>query len=172
MVWMVMIVVTVVAIMAEILNPYEIVLAVMRMTIYLALMSVLTVLVESGWMVMMAGLNMMKLLRSMLHWYYSRVKVSLKLWWRNVMHESLVFQFLRSTAVPSLLLCEPSIAPGHPFLTVTMMTSNEAETLASGLIPGSRASFLNLDAPDHHGPAHCMLMRFFGGTVDVNNVVG
>ena len=170
MVWMVMIVVTVVAIMVEILNPSEIVVAVMRMTIYLALMSVLTVLVESGWMVMMAGLNMMKLLRSMLHWYYSRVKVSLKLWWRNVMHESLVFHFLRSTAVPSLLLC--AIAPGHPFLTVTMMTSNEVETLASGLIPGSRASFLNLDAPDDLGPAHCLLMRFCGGTVDVNNVVG
>ena len=86
------------------------------------------------------------------------------------MHESLVFQFLRSTAVPSLLLC--AIAPGHPFLTVTMMTSNEVETLASGLIPGSRASFFNLDAPDDLGPAHCLLMRFCGGTVDVNNVVG
>ena len=102
MVWMVMTVVTVVAIMAEVLNPNDIVVAVMRMTIYLGLMSVVTVLVESGWMAMMAGLNMMKLRRRMLHLDHSRVELTLKLWVRNGMYESLLFHFLRSTAVPSL----------------------------------------------------------------------
>ena len=160
-------VVTVVAIMAVVIKPIDIVVAVMRMMIYLGRMSVVTVLVESGWMAMMAGLNLM---RSMLHLYHPRVDMTLKRWVRNRMHES--FHFLRSMAVPSLLLCEPWIPSGHPFLIVTTVASNEVETLASGLIPGSRASFLNLDAADDLGPAHCLLMRFWGGTVDVNNVVG
>ena len=135
-------------------------------------MSVVAMLVDSVWMAMMAGLNMMNLRCSMRHLYHSRVKLSLKLWVRTGMHESLLFHFQRSTTVPSLLVCEPSIRPGHPFLRVTTMTSNEVETLASGLIPGSRASFLNLDAADDFGPAHCLSMRSCGGTVDVSIVDG
>ena len=73
MVRMVMTVVTVVAIMADVLSPNDIVVAVMSMMIYLGLMSVVTVLVEFGWMAMMAGLNMMKLGRSMLHLDHPRV---------------------------------------------------------------------------------------------------
>ena len=88
------------------------------------------------------------------------------------MHESLLFHFQRTTAVPSLLLCETSIWPGHPFLSVTTMTSNKVETLASGFIPGSRASFLNLDAADDLGPAHCLSKGICGGTVYVDIVAG
>ena len=98
MVMTVVTVVTVVAIMAVVINPIDIVVAVMRMTIYLGRMSVVTMLVESGWMAMMAGLNLM---RSMLHWYHPMVELTLKRWMRNGRHDSL-FHFLRSMAVPYL----------------------------------------------------------------------
>lgn len=48
MVWMAMTIVTIVAIMAEILIPNDLVFAVMRTTIYLGLMSMMIVLVKSG----------------------------------------------------------------------------------------------------------------------------
>lgn len=62
---------------------------------------------------------------------------------RNVMPESL-FHFLRSSAVPNLHLCEPSWG-WCPFVGVPT-TSDEVETLMTGLIPSSRASFLDFDA--------------------------
>ena len=40
------------------------------------------------------------------------------------------------------------------------MTSDEVETLATGLIPGSRASFFDFDAADELGPAHSMTGNF------------
>lgn len=54
-------VMTVVAIMAEVLSPVDIVFAMMGMMIQLRLMSVVTMLVEPEWMAVMARLNMVQL---------------------------------------------------------------------------------------------------------------
>ena len=59
--------------------------------------------------------------------------------------ESLLFQFLHSSAVPDLQLCEPSWGR-CPFIGVPSTTSDEAKTLMTRLIPSSRASFLDFDA--------------------------
>lgn len=54
---MVLTVMTVVAIMAEVLNRDDIIFAMMRMTIQLWLMSGVTMLVETEWMAVMARLD-------------------------------------------------------------------------------------------------------------------
>lgn len=41
------------------------------------------------------------------------------------------------------------------------MTSDKVEALATGLIPGSRASFFDFDAADDLGPAHAVREPFF-----------
>ena len=43
------------------------------------------------------------------------------------------------------------------------MTSDEIETLAAGLIPGSWASFLHFNATDELGPAHSMRENLIEG---------
>ena len=72
------------------------------------------------------------------------------------MHESL-FHLPHSLTVPYLPLCEPSwrIWRGHhPVIGFTRVTPDEVETLATGLIPGSWASFFDFDAANDLGPAH------------------
>lgn len=74
------------------------------------------------------------------------------------MHESL-FHLPHSSTVPYLPLCEPSwrIWRGHhPVTGFTRVTPDEVETLATGLIPGSWASFFDFDAANDLGPAHSL----------------
>ena len=73
------------------------------------------------------------------------------------MHESLLFHLPRSLLVPSLLIGKPSLIwPGQrPFLGVITVTSDEVETLATGLIPGPWPSFFNFDRATDVRPAHC-----------------
>ena len=155
----VMTVVAIVAIMAEVHIIDDIVFAMMGMSIQLTLMSVVSVLVEPGWMAVMVR-----------HLKHSWVIMSFKRWVGNRMHESLLFHFPRSTAVPYLPLCEPSwIWCGHhPVFGVTTVTPDEVETLATWLIPGSRASFFNFDAANNFGPAHFTRKALARETVDVN----
>ena len=158
---LVVIVIIVMAMVIKILNPEDIVSAMMGMTIQLCLGFMVAVLVESGLMAVVARLNMMPLRRSRRHLYNSWVMISLKLCVGNGMHESLLFHFSRSLAIPHLPLREPSwVRRGHPLVGVPLMTSDEVETLATGLIPGSRASFFDFDAADELGPAHSMTGNF------------
>lgn len=101
----VMTVMTVVSVMTEVLNPDDIVFAMVGMAIQLCLMSVVVVLVESG---LMARLNIMPMRLSRRHLNNSWVMMSLKLWMGNRTHESLFFHFSRSLSVPNLPLCKPS----------------------------------------------------------------
>ena len=101
----VVIVMVVVVVVTEILNPHNIVVTMMGMTVDLWLMSVVAMLVQSGLMAMMAMVVRWKMVRQLNH---SWVMESVKLRVRNGMHESLLFHFLRSSAVPHLTLCKPS----------------------------------------------------------------
>lgn len=152
----------VVIIVTQVLNPDDIVVTMVGMTVDLWLMSVVAVLavvVEPGLMAMMP------LGRSRRHLNHSWVMVeSLKLWVRNGVHESLLFHFSRSMAVPHLLLCKPSgMWPGYPLLGVPSVTSDKVETLTTRLVPGSRAPFFDFDAANELGPAHCMRLSFGEG---------
>lgn len=136
---LVVIVVVIVVVITEVLNPNDIVFTVMGMMVELWLMAV--VVVPLRWR----------------HVNHSWVMESLKLWVRNRMHESLLFHFSRSLAVPYLLLCKPSrVRPGHPLVRVPSVTSDEVETLMTRFVPGSRAPFFDFDAANELGPAHCM----------------
>ena len=98
---LVVIVVVIVVIVTVVLNPNDIVVTMMGMTIELWLMSVLAMLNESGMMAM-------PLRWRRRHMTHSWVMESLKLRVRNRMHEPLLLHFSRSLAVPYLLLCKPS----------------------------------------------------------------
>ena len=56
-----------------------------------------------------------------------------------------LFKFLRSSAIPNLQLRELSWG-WCPFIGVPSTSSDEAQTLMTGLIPSSWASFLDFDA--------------------------
>ena len=152
-------VVVVMVIVTEVLNPDDIVVTMMGMTVDLWLMSVVAVVVESGLMAIMP------LGRRGRHLNDSWVMMeSLKLLVRNGMHESLLFHFMRSSAVPYLPLCEPSgMWPGYPLVGVPSVTSDKVETLTTRLIPGSRAPFFDIDVANDLGPAHCMRLSFGEG---------
>lgn len=158
-------VMTVMTVMTQVLNPDDVVVAMMRMTVQLCRMSVVAVLAESGLMAMVARLNLMPRWRSMRQWYHSCVMVSLELLVGNRMHKPLLFHFSRSLAVPYLLLCAPSwVWRGrHPLVGVPLVASDEFETLTTGLVPSSRASFFDFDAADDLGPAHSVRGTFFEG---------
>lgn len=147
------IVMVIVVIVTEVLIPDNIVFTMMGMTVELWLMSVVTVLVESGLMAMVA----MPLRRNRRVMNHSWVMNSLKLRVWYMMHESVLFHFSRSLAVPYLLLCKPSrVWSGHPLVRVTSVTSDKVETLMTRFIPGSRAPFFDFDTANELGPAHCM----------------
>lgn len=147
--WMVVAVMTVVAVVTEVLNPDDVVPTMMGMTVQLlqlpvrAVVAVVAVLVESGLMAMVTRWHLRPLWRRR-HWNHSWVKSLKRLVRRR--HESLwMFHFMRSSLVPSLLLCEPS-SVWHPLVGVPSVTSDEVETLVTRLIPGSRASLFDFDA--------------------------
>lgn len=163
------IVVSVVAIVTRVLDGNDIVVAMMGSTVQLWLVSVVAVLVNPGLLDMVARLKLMPWPRIMRHLCDLWVMVSLKLWVGHRMHESLV-HFSHSLPVPYLLLCRSSWAwRGHPFVGVPLMTSDEVETLATGLIPGSRASFFDFDAAGKLGPAHLMKGLFSKERVDLGD---
>ncbi len=117
----------------------------------------MTVWVESGvvaMVAMLARLNMMQLLLGRRQLYHSWVMVSLKLWMGKRMHGSLLFHCLRSLAVPQFPIRKPSRWYRCPLVGVPSVTPDEVETLATEFIPGSRASFFDLDATNDLGPAH------------------
>ena len=160
--YMVSIVMIVVVIVTHVLNPDDIVFAMMGVTVYLWMMvAVLAVLVESGWMAVVARFDMMPRWRRRRHLYHLWVMVSLKLWVRKRMH--LLLHCSRSLTVPYFLLCESSWVRCGPIVGVPLVTSDEIETLATGLIPCSRASFFDFDAADDLGPAHAVRRTFFRG---------
>lgn len=103
------VVMTVVAIMTEVLDRDDIVVAVMGSTVQLWLLSMVSVvcmvvvLVESGLMAMVARLNLMPRLLTRRKLYHSWV---MKLW-VGKMPQSLLFHISCSSAVPYLLRCQP-----------------------------------------------------------------
>ena len=167
-------VMTVVAIVTQVLNRVEAFVTMMGTTVQLRLfvVSVVAAWVESGLMTLVArrklnrswvesGLMTLVAGRKLHH---SWVMEFLKLWVRNRMQGSLLCQLLLSLAVPSLLLCEPScVWPGYPLVGVPSMTSDEVETLVPRLIRGSRASFFDFDAADELGQAHSIRGTFYDG---------
>lgn len=91
----VMIVMTIMAVVTEVLNPNYIIVAMMGTTIQLWLMWVVivvtvTILVEPGLTTVVARMEMVKLRLSRRHLYHSWVQVSLKRRVGNRIHDSLV----------------------------------------------------------------------------------
>ena len=155
---MVVIVMTVVTIVTVVLDRDDIVVAMMGMTVQLP-----RVVVVAGLMAMMAGLKMRPLRLSRLQLIHPWIMVSLKLLVGNGRVHVSLLHFLQSTTVPSLLLRGPSRTL-KPLVRVSSVTSDEVETLATGLVPGPRASLFDLDGTVNVRPAHSMREFFFAKT--------
>ena len=125
-------VMTIVAIVAKVLNRDDVVLAMMGTTIQLPLRSVVSVWLEFGLVAMMVRLNVMQRLSIVRHMYHPRVEMSLELWMGEMMHQSLLFHLLGSTAVPYFLLCGPSWTSRCPLFGILMVTPDKIKTLAPG----------------------------------------